>query len=98
MNFPDDATLLARGKYATLGSERRKRMKELRERMAAVTDQARVMLRFDEDAKDAGPTFEAMQRQMERTGECLTELSALQIEMDALKPDAWGKERKETIE
>lgn len=89
-DYPSDAILIERGKYATLRSEHRKRQRELQERMIAITDQARLLLRFDDAAEQAEPTYQAMLRQVGETGVCLTALSELQIALNALRPAAWG--------
>lgn len=96
MTFPADEVLICRGKYATLRSDARARMKELHTRMMAITDQARVLLRFDEEADQAATVFAAMQRQLEATGECLEALATLQAGLDELRPSAWGDTKEIT--
>ena len=48
--FPSDEVLIARGKYSTVNAERRERMAELQKRTGRITDQARVLLRYDDNA------------------------------------------------
>ena len=92
--YPGDDVLLARGKYATLGSHKRDAMKRLQEHMENVTAQARHILRFDEDAAVAMSFYEAMQGRITDTGAVLADLATLQAELDELKPLAWGKEKR----
>lgn len=90
-SYPDDATLLARGKYATLGAKRRDHMKQLHDCMGAITDQARVVLRYDEDAPTALAVFMAMQGRMQDAERIIADLTEIQSAMDDLKSIAWGK-------
>ena len=92
--FPGDDVLLARGKYATLGSQKRDAMKQLQQQMEAITAQARHILRFDEDAALALSFYEALQGRVSDTGDTLTRLAELQAELDVLKPLAWSKDIK----
>lgn len=94
VNFPDDAVLVARGKYATLGASKRDHMKKLHGVMSRLTDQARVVLRYDEDAEVAYAVFMAMQGNMDEAASTIGQLAELTKEMDELKPSAWGKETK----
>ncbi len=94
MTFPDDATLLARGRYATLGASKRDHMKKLHGFMGRLTDQARVVLRYDEDAEVAYTVFMAMQGNMDEAAATIGQLAELTKAMDELKPAAWGKESK----
>lgn len=91
MDFPSDSILLARGKYSTINSERRTRMTELHRRITRITDQARVLLRFDENAGESIALYQAMVVEVKATGECLGVLTKLQEQLDELKPEAWGK-------
>ena len=89
--FPADDVLIARGKYATLRKKHRDNMKRLQEHMVAVTDQARSLVRFDDDAEVAMSFYMAMQGHVTDTGVILQELTDLQAELIALKSLAWGK-------
>ena len=91
ISFPADDVLLARGKHATLRKKHRDNMKRLQEHMVAVTDQARAVLRFDDDSEVAMSFYMAMQGRVNDTGTILQELTDLQAELDALKSLAWGK-------
>lgn len=94
MDFPPDDTLIARGKYATLGSEKRAELKRLHDHMTAITDQARVIVRWEDQAETMTGFYEAMLARVMKAGECLAELAALQAELEGLKPAAWPEKEK----
>ena len=93
--YPADDVLLARGKYATVRSDVRKRTKELHERMRAIADQGRLLLQFDEEPQKAATVYAAMQRQVTETGDCLAHLAELEAELNELRQLAWAKEKEE---
>ena len=92
--YPADDVLLARGRYATVRSDVRKRTKELHRRMEDITNQARLILRFDEIPAEAASVYAAMQRQITETGDCLAHLAELEAELNELRPLAWGDKEK----
>jgi C4-dicarboxylate-specific signal transduction histidine kinase len=93
--FPSDEVLIARGKYSTVNAERRERMAELQKRTGRITDQARVLLRYDDNAGESIAMYEALVSEVKATGACLQRLTEVQAELDELKPAAWGKEQSE---
>lgn len=93
--FPSDAVLIARGKYSTLNSLRRDHMRELQKRLERITNQSRVLLRFDENAGESIALYEALVSEVKATGACLQSLTEVQTELDLLRPEAWGKEQAE---
>ena len=97
MAFPDDEVLLARGKYATLGSERRALLKALRDDMEALAACAHRVMRSVEldNAESAEAVALAAQRIQAATTRVET-ISLLSSELETLKPVAWGKSAKET--
>lgn len=91
----DDATLIARGRYATLRSAHRKHANALRVASVAVNDQARMMLTFVDDASNLSATHDAFIRRVEEIREHVGELLELTEQLEALKPAAWGKTKLE---
>lgn len=87
--FPDEATLIKRGMYATVGSERRKKMRELSTAMVSITEQARVVSRYAESMENAGPLLDAMKVRLDAALEYRAELVQYEAELNELRPAAW---------
>lgn len=87
-----DAQLMARGRYTSLRSAQRKLQQEAQKRVVTLHDQGRMILRFVEPCDQANleATFTAMASQTEALGVCITEAAELQVQLDELRPQAWG--------
>lgn len=89
-DFPDNETLIARGKYATLASERRTHMKALRDEIEAVVNNARRALQT-EDLEFALEQSQAARGHIDNATSRLQMLTAVAHHLEELKPLAWGK-------
>lgn len=89
MQFPDDATLLARGKYSTLGKERRAQLARIQTTCSTVMGLCSQALK---GAQMDPPDLEAIGKlrkcvdSLEAAAEGVSELNE---EMNTLKPEAW---------
>jgi hypothetical protein len=88
--FPDDATLIARGKYSTLSKERRKQLERAREICTSITTASHAVLRDCElqPPQEAGPllTVEKCLTNLKDTREKLVSLSTEMLELQMI---AW---------
>jgi hypothetical protein len=91
--YPDEATLIARGKYSTLSKERRKQLERAREICTSITTASHAALRDCEHQppEENGPvlTVEKCLANLKDTRERLTALSKEMIE---LQPIAWPEQ------
>jgi len=95
VTYPAEPVLIARGKYATLGADKRALMKELHEHVSAITDQARLLLRHGDEKPELVQSFyDAMARRTDLTADTVAKLSEIHAEMEALRPEAWEKRSK----
>lgn len=88
--FPDDEILLARGKYSTLGRERREQLK----RMAKIA--TTVMASCSQAMRDCEAIPPVTEEPLNTIGKCLgnfidcrNKLVEICGDMEALKPMAW---------
>lgn len=89
MQFPDDATLVARGKYSTLGKERRKQLKRVQDtagNLMGLCQQAMHGVQADQADTKAIATMQICVDSLKDAGEKIVSLGA---EMNVLKPEAW---------
>lgn len=94
--FPDDATLIARGKYSTLSRERREQLSRIAKIGTTIIGTANAILR---DCEERPPSDGAPLAMLET---CLGNLKAareklitLSLGMAELEPQAWGKDESE---
>lgn len=85
-----DETLIARGRYATLRSEHRKHSREMQKAIVALNDQGRLLLQFVDQHDNLQAALNAAERRSREISEHVAELLALNEELDALRPEAWG--------
>lgn len=89
--FPSDDILLARGKYSTLGAERRALLKRVQSSCSLLMDQASQIMR---DAEKEPPVnashLEAALNCLEQAGNARAELVKVCQQMGEIKEDAWG--------
>lgn len=89
MQFPDDPTLIARGKYSTLGRERRVQIARAQQTCGTVMTlchQALKGLQLDQPETVA---VEKMQTCLDNIKDAGTRIQSLSEEMGGLKPAAW---------
>lgn len=92
MNFPDDATLLARGKYATLSKERRAQVERVQNISKTIMHLANPLLKDCEERPpvdaDSLVRLEDCIKNARSARERLIELCT---RMNELEPEAWPK-------
>ena len=88
--YPDDLTLIARGKYSTLGKERRKQLERCQDACREIVTAAQAVLRDSEGMPpvNAGPLkiVETCLADLKNTREQLIQLCDAMI---IIKPFAW---------
>ena len=95
--FPaDDATLIARGRYATVASERRARLRELRDHAEAMAENARRIIRFSEkDYEFAHEQADAAFKHAACAMDLVDAIEQLSQRLDELRPAAWANVKEE---
>ena len=89
--FPSDDILLARGKYSTLGSERRALLKRVHSSCSILMHQASQIMRDAEGEPPAKPEhLQAAANCLEQATEARAELVKVCEQMVELKELAWG--------
>ena len=90
MQFPDDATLLARGKYSTLGKERRVQLERVQALCSLMITSTQGALRDCEIMPPVNTgalaNLEACLMNLKASRESIVELSVAMLE---IKPQAW---------
>lgn len=90
--FPDDQTLLARGKYSTLNREWREQIKRMQDMCRTVQAKATLIL---SDAQEKPPVdgshVEMIGKCFENMKDARERLITLSLGMKELEPDAWPK-------
>ncbi len=98
--FPAESVLLDRGRYATLGAEKRTHLRLLRDDMEIVSDLCRVILRAAQEPIErtsfARPELEIAEERLRAAKIRLGELARLEPLMVELKKTAWGREKVDT--
>jgi len=90
--FPDDATLLARGKYSTLNHERRQQLERIQGICRTIMDSAGQILRDAEKIPPVDITpMETIDRCMKNLTKARTELVEVCEGLVEVKPTAWPK-------
>lgn len=94
--YPGDEVLIARGKYATLASERRDALSDLRKHVSAVMNATQNIMRYGVDEVEAAcDAYARVRENFDTANHIITQLLTLQHSMDELRPSAWGKEKPE---
>jgi len=87
--------LLARGKLSTLNAEARDRRRKIRDAMHTCTEQARAVVRLLDDTDlDPRDNLDVMRLLIENSLRWTDDLVEMQPEIEALKLEAWPKEKK----
>ena len=90
MNYPDDLILLARGKYATLSTDRREQMRRVQAICSTLVTAAQATLRDCEAMPPAtlAPLLE-IEKCLENLKDAREKIVKLATKMNAIKPEAW---------
>lgn len=90
MNFPDDQTLLARGKYSTLGRERRAQLARAQKVCTTLMSACSQALRDCEAMPPVnGEPLRSIETCLKNLADCRHKIVELCAEMEVLKPIAW---------
>ena len=98
-DFPNSEVLIARGKYATINSERKATIKELRSHLESIMGYAgrlmrAVELRTEEETDFAEERMAAAMQRLELARLALSRCNALKQHLDELRPIAWEKTKE----
>jgi len=89
--FPSDSILIARGKYSTLGAERRALLKHVQSSCSLLMDQASQIMRDAEKEPPANADhLSAALICLEQVGNARAELVKVCEQMIEIKEEAWG--------
>lgn len=90
MQFPDDPTLIARGKYSTLGRERHAQLARVQKIGTTLIGTANHILRDCEQQPPVdGSHVKLLEDCLRNVQDAREKLVLLCAEMSALKPQAW---------
>lgn len=90
MNFPDDATLIARGKYSTLGRERHAQLERVQKICTTVIGTANHILRDCEQKPPVDAShLKLLDSCLKNAQDGRERLVTICEEMALLKPEAW---------
>ena len=97
--FPEDAVLIARGKYSTINGERKQAIKELQAHMQAIMGYAGQIIRYaelrnDDDIEYAEEQMAAAIQRLQLARTALQTCNALKHHLDELRPLAWDKTKE----
>lgn len=89
--YPDDQTLLARGKYATLSNLRREQLRRVQDICSTLVTSSQAALRDCEEMPPAsmGPVS-TIEKCLENLKDAREKIVKLATEMNELKPQAWA--------
>src|SRR5581483_846958 len=90
--FPDNPTLIARGKYSTLSGERRDHLKRVAKLSNTLQANIYASLRGLEDRKDIAHHVATMRACLENLEQSAERMKAIHEEQAELSMEAWGKE------
>ncbi len=90
--FPDDPTLIARGKFSTLSGERRDHLKRVAKLSNTLQANLLAAIRGLEDRKDITHHLTAMRACLANLEQSAERMKAIHEEQAALSMEAWGKE------
>jgi len=89
--FPAEHILLARGKYSTLGHERRELLKRIHHYCSLLINQASAIMRDSEkDLPDSKDALSNAVKYLEESGNARAELVKVCEQMIEIKDLAWG--------
>lgn len=93
MNYPDDYTLIARGKQATLLKERREQIQRVQDVCKFVQGQVAIMVQGVQKRPPEDVTEQVQQsnKALENAFKAQVRIIELTTEIDALEEEAWGK-------
>ena len=93
--FPDDQTLIARGKYSTLNREWHEQVKRVQDTCRTIQGAVPLILSDcqEKPPADAAPLL-LIGKCLENLGKARERLITLSIGMAEVHPDAWGKEQE----
>jgi hypothetical protein len=91
MNFPPDPVLIARGKYSTLGKERREHLERVRRTAATILGLCQQAMNGVQAEVADTNAIEAMQAHVDSLKEDGKMIVSLGADMAILKPEAWPK-------
>ncbi len=90
MQFPDDATLIARGKYSTLSKERRDQIDRVQGIAKTIMHLANPLLRDCESQPPEDPKpLKGLQDCLRNAETARNKLLEVCAQMEELKPTAW---------
>lgn len=90
MAYPDDSVLLARGKYSTLGKERRGQLERAQKICATLMSSCSQALRDCEQRPPVnGEPLKAIEKCLGNLAVCRDKLVEICTEMESLKGEAW---------
>lgn len=89
MQFPDDATLIARGKYSTLGKERRVQLQRVQKTAANLMSLCQQAMNGVQAEVADTKAIASMQVNVDSLKDAGERIVSLGAEMTALKPEAW---------
>ena len=91
MNYPDEATLIARGKWATLGQERRSQIERVQKISKTVMHLANPFLgECQEEPIPENTVLETMQECLRHAEHARKRLIEITQERASIKQQAWG--------
>jgi hypothetical protein len=92
MNFPDDARLIAIGKYSMLGRERYAQIERVQTIAKTIMHLANPLLKdCEQEPPDDGTALKALQDCLRNAENARERIISLCAERAALKPEAWPK-------
>ena len=91
--FPDDQTLIARGKQATLLKERREQIERVQNVCKFVQGQVALMLHGVQKRppQDVTEQVQGSNKALENAFKAQVRIIELSTEIDSLEEEAWGK-------
>ena len=89
MKFPDDATLIARGKYSTIGKERRKQLQRVQQTAANLLGLCQQAMHGVQAEQADTKAISAMQVHVDSLKDAGDRIVDLGMDMAELKPQAW---------
>ena len=89
--FPSDAILLARGKYSTLGAERRALLKRVQSSCSLIMTECQQVMRDAEKELPDNPDYlSAIHTLVHQVDEARADLVKVCEQMVSLRDEAWG--------
>jgi hypothetical protein len=95
IDYPSDDVLIARGRYATLNSERRELIKAMQKNIQQLANRAHHILRDPEKVNFAQEGVDVCYGLLEEAQASLTRLAEIVPLMEELRPLAWETTKEE---